>query len=308
MYLLNVCENPDILRIIFFSMKILDFLFIIIPISLVVFITIDLFKIVTSADNDKAIKENRQNIINRITFAIVLFFVPTIVSAIMGVLSEVGINSDYKTCLTNANKQTITALQIKQENEEKEKNQDKVLSTGNIYKDLANEMVRIATNELGIQEGKNNDNKYGQALNNNKVPWCAIFVTWVAQKTEINNINLYRDIITKNDNNLSYASTTGNIMHFYTQNNLDFYPSNYYDGNYTPKPGDYIFFDLENEWNKITTHDNIKKAAKHTGLVVEVKNGKVYTIEGNAGKPEMVRKKEYNLNNNNILGYGSWYK
>ena len=97
-------------------------------------------------------------------------------------------------------------------------------------------------------------------------------------------------------------------MHFYNKNNLDFQPSNYYGGNYIPKAVDYIFFDWKGEWNKITTHDNVRKAADHTGLVIEVKNNKVYTIEGNTGNPEMVRKKEYSLNSNAILGYGSWYK
>ena len=40
-------------------------------------------------------------------------------------------------------------------------------------------LIDIARNEIGYQEGPNNNTKYGKwyGLNNN--PWCAMFVSWV---------------------------------------------------------------------------------------------------------------------------------
>lgn len=102
MYLLNVCQNPDILRIIFFARKILDIAFIIIPIGLIVFLIIDIYKMVISGE-EKTIKQNQKMIINRIIFAILIFFVPTIVSFTMNLLNNVGFNVDYMDCWNNTN-------------------------------------------------------------------------------------------------------------------------------------------------------------------------------------------------------------
>lgn len=56
-----------------------------------------------------------------------------------------------------------------------------------------------------------------------------------------------------------------------------------------PQPGDQIFFYKNGVWT-------------HTGIVLEVKNGKVYTIEGN--KSNHVAKCVYPLNYATIKGYG----
>ena len=60
---------------------------------------------------------------------------------------------------------------------------------------------------------------------------------------------------------------------------------------YTPAPGDLIFFDWERDG-----------AADHVGLVEKVDNDTVYTIEGNNGK--VVAEHRYALNAKEILGYG----
>lgn len=60
-----------------------------------------------------------------------------------------------------------------------------------------------------------------------------------------------------------------------------------------PEPGDVIFF---------KTKDG--SAWQHTGIVTDVKNGYVYTVEGNAGTPEGVNSFVYPLTNPRIGGYG----
>ncbi len=57
-----------------------------------------------------------------------------------------------------------------------------------------------------------------------------------------------------------------------------------------PEPGDQIFFGTD--WDHVD----------HTGLVVAVKNGRVYTIEGNTSN--MVAERNYPLDGGGIFGYG----
>ena len=64
------------------------------------------------------------------------------------------------------------------------------------------------------------------------------------------------------------------------------------NGSYTPKPGDIIFFDWDN--------DNI---SDHVGIVVKEENGRVYTIEGNSN--DMCKQNSYETGGSVILGYGT---
>ena len=61
------------------------------------------------------------------------------------------------------------------------------------------------------------------------------------------------------------------------------------NSNYKPQPGDVIFFDTQYIYN-------------HTGLVVKCEDDIVYTVEGNAS--DMVKEKQYSVNDNRIIGYG----
>lgn len=71
---------------------------------------------------------------------------------------------------------------------------------------------------------------------------------------------------------------------------------------YLPQPGDQIFF---------KNGENEKRTVDHTGIVVKVENGKVYTIEGNTSVNKRdsdghgVESKVHNLKANNIVGYGT---
>ena len=60
---------------------------------------------------------------------------------------------------------------------------------------------------------------------------------------------------------------------------------------YTPSAGDFIFFD----WNKDGQVD-------HVGIVVNVANGRVNTIEGNTSN--MVARRSYQFGGIVIVGYG----
>lgn len=306
MFFLNVCENPDILRILYFGLKILDYIFLLIPIGLIIFVIIDVVKIVIAGDEKEA-KGNQKTIINRVIFAVLLFFVPTIVAAIMNVLAESGIKSNYAKCIENANKTSIQQYQIIKD-AQKPKTPIKQSNTGSIYENLATRMVQLAEKQVGYKAGSNQNNKYGKELKANNMDWCGIFMTWLAKNTTYNNTNLFKDVLNKNNKfniEVQRCASPG-VRFFYNTKGFNFYYSKHHGGNYTPKKGDYIYFDWNADWNGKISQQGL---SDHVGLVVEVKNGKVITIEGNTdGGNGQVKKKEYPLNSKYIVGYGSWYQ
>ena len=114
-FLLSGCQNPDILSLIYLAKKILNLATTLIPIGVILFITIDIFKIVIGSDSDKTVKENQKLIIKRLVYSVLIFFAPTIVSVVMNSLSIVGLGTDYKQCIANANKETIGQARIQQD-------------------------------------------------------------------------------------------------------------------------------------------------------------------------------------------------
>ena len=71
----------------------------------------------------------------------------------------------------------------------------------------------------------------------------------------------------------------------------------YKKGEYTPKPGDIIFFGFG------STYDDGTPRTDHTGIVEYVKDGYVHTVEGNTDF--MVARRQYPLNSGYVWGYGS---
>lgn len=92
--------------------------------------------------------------------------------------------------------------------------------------------------------------------------------------------------------------------------NVTFEYSKAYDGNYTPKAGDIIWYQWKGsscrgsngKWDKVT------KCVDHVGIVTSSDSNYVYTIEGNTGDPGLVRKRERVIDSDEIIAYGSWYK
>lgn len=180
-------------------------------------------------------------------------------------------------------------------------------ASGNTYQQLAAQMIQVATKEVGYQAAKDK-NKYAKEIapSLDGEPWCAIFVTWVSKKANAQNTNLFNDVIQKEKPISNFASAVGSIYNFHTNSNLQFYYSKHYGGNYTPKKGDYIYFNWGNNWNK-NIYNGMFIANSHIGIVEYTSNGVVHTIEGNSGNDTVI-KGSYQLTNPSIMGYGSWYK
>lgn len=364
-FLLSGCQNPDILRLILLAKKILNIAFIIIPIGLIIFIIIDLFKMMTAGE-DKGGK-NVKLIISRVIYAILIFFVPTIVSVVMNTLANAGIDigSDYKMCIDNAEKDIIEDFQQLQDEEdrikeEKRKQQQQqqqqqnsgnsnsgnntkpgsntnsnpltdngyigIEGTGNLYQNLVDRMIQIARAEIGYKESYTNahtyTSKYGDSFHNATAPWCSAFVFWVAKNTEVNGTNLFNDVIQKEGKISNPLSATNSIYTFHNNKNLNFYYSKNYNGNYTPKKGDLIYINYNNNWDKTITPTMHLGAGTHVEIVESVNGNNITTIGGNNKTGETIKfgnetvhvcgvtrtTNFYTLDSKSIMGYGSWYK
>ncbi len=71
---------------------------IVIPLMLIILGMVDLGKAVISSD-EKSINKAVSTLIKRFVAAVVLFFIPTIVSAIFNALDLLGDGTDYNTCV-----------------------------------------------------------------------------------------------------------------------------------------------------------------------------------------------------------------
>lgn len=119
--------------------------------------------------------------------------------------------------------------------------------------------------------------------------WCAVFVTWVIWQLCGKDKDKAMEILCQTG---PYGASCTSAVQYYKQAGR-FFTDN-------PQPGDQIFF-----WN------SSKTAPGHTGIVVDVDEQYVYTVEGNtsgtAGVVENgggVFNKRYNLKYHRICGYG----
>lgn len=112
---------------------------------------------------------------------------------------------------------------------------------------------------------------------NQYTPWCACFLSWgAAQQCD-----------TIDGAPPEFANVDTGMADF--QKSDKWRSPN--DANDMPIPGDYVFFD----WDGGTDPD-------HVGAVLCVKDGYLYTIEGNSGGKVAVQR--YDLNDKRIVGYG----
>ncbi len=117
-----------------------------------------------------------------------------------------------------------------------------------------------------VDNGEGNGVSYGYA-------WCAAFVSWCLRQAGV-------------PKEIAVTEISCNRMTKWFQSNSEYHPL---AEGYTPVSGDIIMF------------HNGDNSADHVGLVVGVKDGKVYTGEGNSGG--VVGPHMYSLKDTYILGY-----
>jgi len=133
-------------------------------------------------------------------------------------------------------------------------------------------MIGVAETQLGNIGGTLYWSWFGFT---SRVEWCAIFVSWVAEQCGYIDAGIVPRFSGCQEQGIPWFQVRGQWQ----------------GRDYTPKTGDIIFFDWENDgWSD------------HVGIVERVESGVVYTIEGNTS--DSVARRSYSLNSNVICGYG----
>ena len=104
--ILNViCETSFFLQMFLFLKILRRLLFLILPIVLIIVIIIKVYKNIVNNGNE--LKQELQNVRNKLIAIVIIFLVPTIVNIIMNFMS-VDVKDSYKTCLENATVEKIS--------------------------------------------------------------------------------------------------------------------------------------------------------------------------------------------------------
>ncbi len=162
--------------------------------------------------------------------------------------------------------------------------------------DQRRDIVNVAISQLGYHEGNSradfgglNYSGSGNYVEYNYANretldaggsyyWCASFVTFCARQAGIPTSAVINSVSCDN-----FVINFKNASRYKTR-----------ASGYKPLTGDLIFF---------LYPDANRTYASHVGIVVGVKDGKVYTIEGNTTR-NLVNYRSYSLTNTNIVGYG----
>lgn len=343
--LLDACQNPMILRIIYFASLLLDIAFVLIPIGLIIMMMIDFSKVVISGD-EKDIK-NTKLIGKRVIYAVVVFCVPWIVSVLMDFLDGIGLSVSYRTCITNAKSGNFDyydeLLKIEEKVTEEQKGNTAIADDKNSQDDNKNnsdgssntssdinkgdvisrdfssdedlatdeDILLLAANSLvntALGEvGRNNNNlKYGNSSN----AWCAYFTTWALKNTNISSGGTLYSYLNQNGS-ISDGIASGLWPAFQGNrvSGLGFYKSKTYGGSYTPKTGDIIWFQWKNGYCRTNygKWNGSNKCADHVGIITSVSGSTIHTVEGNSGNPGIVKENDYDTSDEVVIAYGTFY-
>ena len=149
-------------------------------------------------------------------------------------------------------------------------------------------LLPIAQSQLG-QSGS----KYQSWAAIGSGDWCAAFVSWCADQAGYNLVD-WTDV-TSNPNDFPFYVTVGRGARWFNWNNRLQY-SRAHGGNYTPNPGDIIYFAWDSNPDLVELW--------HTGIVESVNNGRIYTVEGNTGDPRRVRRNDYDIYDPDVICFG----
>lgn len=111
---MDFCTNPSVLQLIYLLKIVIRIIVILLPILIIIKSAMDTYKAVVSNKPKDELKENFKKLAIRIAAAIIIFFIPTIVSY---AASEYLDEADIAACFTNANLEKIEELKEQKEEE-----------------------------------------------------------------------------------------------------------------------------------------------------------------------------------------------
>ena len=139
-------------------------------------------------------------------------------------------------------------------------------------------IVTVALSQVGNIGGEPYWSWYGFESH---VEWCACFVSWCAAQCGYIDTGVCP----------KFAGCGNGVQWFQER-------EQWLDGSAKPAPGMIIFFDWDNEGGSGPQDGE----ADHVGIVERVKDGSIYTVEGNS--KNLCRRNSYPVGDHRILGYG----
>lgn len=97
---MNACTNPDILRVIYFFLLLIDIVKIIIPIALIIYGMIDFSKAIITSD-EKFQKKTVSLFFKRILYGVLVFATPWVVEVFMEALGDLTAGINFTDCIKN---------------------------------------------------------------------------------------------------------------------------------------------------------------------------------------------------------------
>ena len=172
----------------------------------------------------------------------------------------------------------------------------KALTEVKLTGDPRTDIVNVALSQVGYQEGGSSNQLSGEVYGSVNYTeygrwygvqsmWCAMFASWCAEVAGIST-----DIIPKH-------AYTPDGLQWFKKRGLAYSRAQVAAGEYTPQPGDLIYF--KSSRNKNPTN--------HVGIVTGYSDGVVYTIEGNTSSASIstnggtVAQKSYPITNTYIV-------
>lgn len=126
----NVCNDVEILNILTIIKSIIEFLVILVPIILTIFVVIDIVK--TVASNDVDTKKLWKAVGKRIIAAILIFLVPALLNFVISIVPTG--NNNYLDCYNNAEKKEVERISMENANKSLEE-LDKIVSSKDFNKE-----------------------------------------------------------------------------------------------------------------------------------------------------------------------------
>ena len=143
----------------------------------------------------------------------------------------------------------------------------------------SSDIVAVAAAQIGNVGGQPYWSWYGFK---SRVEWCACFVSWCANECGYIEVGLIPKFAGCQSEGVAWFKACGLWK----------------ERGFIAKPGDIIFFDWADKDTGVRSG-----SADHVGIVEKVENGRVYTIEGNSS--DSCRRRDYDINSLDILGYGT---
>ena len=144
--LIDLCSEPTFLGIIFFIKQLLKIVWIIIPMGLIVMAMVDLAKSVLANGTDE-MATNGKVLIKRVILCVALYLIPTFVNAVINLMGDGVLDSDFVTCYKRAKLDTILKL-----------SNNKDISSNESFDDYTNSSTNGSSGGSSTNTGNNSNN------------------------------------------------------------------------------------------------------------------------------------------------------